>query len=221
MTASSPTDIAVELLRRIEDGPRRRALMLIIAGGSASGKGTVARALADALAPFVTRVVNMDRYFKPTAELPTYDSPRTDGPHPDWNQPDSFFHRKLVSDMRRWVESDGSGEDLLILEGILALHFAELRELAHLCLFVHTDADERIVRRIRRNMALRGMSFDEVADYYLESVRDRHLQYVEPTRKFADLVIPGGSRPAETAERGAALAAVARACKSYLSRSDR
>jgi uridine kinase len=209
-------DVADGVRQRFLAGGRRRPLVVIIAGGSASGKGTLARALAEAVRPASTCIVNMDRYFKPTAELPTYFSPRRSGPHPDWNQPDSFRHQELIADMRRWTQDGGASEDVLVLEGILALHFEGLRQLAHLSLFVHTDADERIVRRIRRNMTERGMTFDEVADYYLESVRDRHRQYVEPTRAFADLVIPGGSRPTETEARTAAVAAVAAACLAAL-----
>jgi len=207
------------LRRRMSRRGRRRPLFIIIAGGSAAGKGTVAEALADALEPLTTCTVNMDRYFKPTDQLPTYLSPRINGPHPDWNQPESFRHQELIGDVRRWVRDGAGDEDVLILEGILALHFAELREVAHLCLFIHTDADERIVRRARRNMAERGMTFDEVVDYYLESVRDRHLQFVEPTRAFADLVIPGGSRPTEAKERRQALLAVVGACRGVLDRS--
>ncbi len=206
------TDVEEHLRRRFASHGDGGPLVIIIAGGSASGKGTVARALTDDLEPFATRSVNMDRYFKPTDQLPTYYSPRINGPHPDWNQPDSFRYRELIAALRSWARDGAGGEDVLILEGILALHFAELRELAHLGLFIHTDADERIVRRLRRNMPERGMTFDEVADYYIESVRDRHLQFVQPTRAFADLVIPGGSRPTEAGERQRTLQAVVRAC---------
>jgi uridine kinase len=209
-------EVPERLRQRLRAAGRRRPLVVIIAGGSASGKGTLARALAEAVKPAATRIVNMDRYFKPAAELPTYFSLKRNGPHPDWNQPDSFRHQELITDMRRWTQDGACAENLLILEGILALHFEALRELAHLCLFVHTDADERIVRRIRRNMTERGSTFDEVADYYVESVRDRHLQYVEPTRAFADLVIPGGSRPKETEERTSAVAGLAAACLAVL-----
>jgi len=209
-------EAADRLRQRLSAAGRRQPLVVIIAGGSASGKGTLARALAEAVEPATTRIVNMDRYFKPAAELPTYFSSRRNGPHPDWNQPDSFRHQELIADMRRWTQDGACAEDVLILEGILALHFEALRELAHLSLFVHTDADERIVRRIRRNMTERGMGFDEVADYYVESVRDRHLQYVEPTRAFADLVIPGGSRPKDTEERTSAVAGLAAACLAAL-----
>ena len=210
------TDWHKQLLARFTHRDRRRPVFLVVAGGSASGKGTLARALASALEPLTTQVVNMDRYFKPSEELPTYHSPRLDRPHGDWNRPDSFHHRGLIADMRRLVLDGTGSEDVLILEGILALHFEELRDLAHLCLFVHTEADERIVRRLRRNMTERGMSFDEVADYYLESVRDRHLQYVEPTRRLADLVVPGGSRPRETQEREAMVAELAGRIKTAL-----
>jgi len=214
----APEEQKKELLRLLSTLPARRPIVIIVGGGSASGKGALARALAEALAPVTTRIVNMDRYFKLTDQLPTYHSSRTDGPHPDWNQPDSFRHQELINDMRRWALDGACAEDVLILEGILALHFDQLRELAHLCLFVHTEADERIVRRLRRNMTERGMPFDEVADYYVESVRDRHLQYVEPTRQLAHLVIPGGSRPEETAQREGLVKTIASVYKAALGR---
>ena len=202
------------LARRSGQGP----ILIIIGGGSAAGKGRIAHALAAALVPLSTRIVNMDRYFKPVAELPTYYSPRINAPHSDWNQPNSFRHQELVADMRGYLRDGATSEDVLILEGILALHFGELRQLADLSLFIHTEADERIVRRLRRNITARGMTFDEVADYYLESVRDRHLQFVEPTRLFADLVIPGGSRVEEEAQRKQLITRLADFLKAELSK---
>ena len=91
------TEFEGHLRRRLASRSCGGPLLIIIAGGSAAGKGTVARALADALEPLTTRTVNMDRYFKPTDQLPTYVSPRINGPHADWNQPDSFRHQELAA----------------------------------------------------------------------------------------------------------------------------
>ncbi|MFH1566709.1 MAG: hypothetical protein ABIL09_01830, partial [Gemmatimonadota bacterium] len=88
--------------------------------------------------------------------------------------------------------------EVLIVEGILVLHYEELRRRLDLALYVEADADERIVRRIRRNLA--RIAIDDIADYYLESVRHQHVRYNAPTRAHAHLVIPGGATDTPTRE---------------------
>jgi len=108
------------------------------------------------------------------------------------------------------------GLHVVILEGILVLYYPELRELMDIRCYVAADADERIVRRIRRNLAA-GLSLDDIADYYLESVRFQHSRYNAPTQRHADLVIPGGA--SQAGEREAATAAICRAiCPRFCSR---
>jgi uridine kinase len=89
--------------------------------------------------------------------------------------------------------------DVVVLEGILVLHDAELRDLMDLRLFVEAEADERIVRRIRRNVEA-GHDLDGICDFYLDSVRYRHREFCEPTRQHADVVLPGGAYERERTE---------------------
>ena len=163
----------------------RSCLFIGIGGGSASGKTTLANQMADFLAPLRVAVIHQDRFFKTNEEKPKYFSKIYNTDRPDYNRPDSFRVEEMIAFCREVRDAD-----VVILEGILTLHFAELRALMDLKIFVHADADERIVRRIRRNLP--KSSFDEIASYYIESVKYRHQELCEPTRLFADLVIEGG-----------------------------
>lgn len=163
----------------------RSHLFVGIGGGSASGKTTLAQQMAGLLDPLRVTVINQDRFFKPNEEKPKYYSKIYGKDRPDYNRPDSFRVEEMIAFCR-----GANDADVVILEGILTLHFPELRALMDLKIFVHGDADERIVRRIRRNLP--RSPFDEIANYYLESVRYRHLEFCEPTRHHSDLVIDGG-----------------------------
>lgn len=163
----------------------RSPFFIGIGGGSASGKTTLAQQMADLLAPLRVVVIHQDRFFKPNEEKPRYFSKIHRQERPDYNRPDSFRVEEMVVFCRETKEAD-----IVILEGILTLHFAELRDLMDLKVFVHADADERIIRRIRRNLS--RSSFDDIVHYYLESVRYRHREFCEPTRSFSDVVMEGG-----------------------------
>jgi uridine kinase len=164
------------------------AFVIGIGGGSASGKSKIAQELCGRLRPLRAKLINQDAYFHPPDLLPRHRG--SDGAHvwPDHNHPDSFDVSRLRSDL---LAARTSGDDVVIVEGILVLHYAELRGLMDLRLFVNASADERIVRRIRRNVA-RGYDLDEICAFYLDSVRYRHAEYCEPTRAYADIVVPGG-----------------------------
>jgi uridine kinase len=174
-----------------------------IGGGSASGKSTFATRLAESLSDLQVTLVGMDRYFR--QEKPVAVGPLSGREWPDFNQPGSFHLDRLVADL------DAMDGDVVILEGLMALVDEEVRRRLSIKLFVDAQADERIVRRLRRNMAERGLSFDEIADYYLDSVRYRHAQYVEPSRWHADLVINGAS------DTGLAVQAVAALIRGFAS----
>jgi len=173
-----------------------RAFVIGIGGGSASGKSTIAEELRARLAPRPVVVINQDKYFLPTEQLPRHTSPDGGRDWPDHNQPGSFDFPRLREDLR--AARGGEGE-VVILEGILVLHDPELRALMDLKLFVEAEADERIVRRIRRNVA-RGYDLDGICDFYLDSVRFRHAEFCAPTRAYADYVIPGGQDARSEAE---------------------
>ncbi|MFB3881838.1 MAG: uridine kinase [Armatimonadota bacterium] len=172
------------------------AYVIGIGGGSAAGKSATAEELQRRLAPLTVQVINQDRYFRKGDDLPTHLTP-SGRVWRDHNHPDSFDFARLRTEAGRAREG---GLDVLVIEGILVLHDPELRGLMDLKLFVNADPDERIVRRIRRNVA-RGASLDEVCDFYLDSVRYRHDQFCEPTRSHADLIIPGGVHEAEERDR--------------------
>lgn len=173
------------------------AFVIGIGGGSASGKSTIAERLRRRLQPLHVELINQDRYFHESDHLPRHASPDGARIWPDHNQPGSFDFARLRADLQE--VRDGCA-DVVIVEGILVLHDPELRALMDAKLFVDADPDERIVRRVRRNVA-RGYQLEEICEFYLDSVRYRHREYCEPTRAYADLVIPGGAYDHPQAER--------------------
>jgi len=218
MPGRGPEGIVEDLLDRwSERRGGRRHLFIGIGGGSASGKTTIAMRIADLLRPLRTEVVNQDRFFWPADRLPTYHSRRHGAPRPDYNRPDSFDCERMFAHCRAVGACADGSPDVFILEGILALYYPELRDLMDVKCYVAADADERIVRRLRRNMS--RSPFDEIAGYYLESVRHQHARYNAPTERHADLVIPGGS--AEEPERAAILTTLCDAIKRRASAAQR
>ena len=170
-----------------------------IGGGSASGKSTIARDIAGRLEPLSVEVMCQDRFFLPREDLPKYPSRLREEPWPDYNRPETVDLGRMMA----WCQGVDNA-DVVILEGILALYFPEARELMDLKLYVAADADERIVRRIRRNLPRSPLA--DITDYYLESVRYQHERYNAPTERWADLVIPGGMY--DEAERGLMLGCI-------------
>lgn len=172
----------------------KKTLVIGIAGGSASGKSTLAAKLAEIFEGLVkTKVINMDGYFKAPEERRMAAAPVTGKSYRDDNHPTSFSLDKLHADLTACIES---GEyELVILEGLLVLWDEEILNKLDLKLFVDCRPDERIVRRLRRNMTW-GLTFDEISNVYLDMVRYRHDEYVEPTKWRADMIV-NGSNPSE------------------------
>ena len=171
----------------------KRPFFIGMGGGSAAGKSTLAAVLAERLAPLRVEMIGQDRFFKRPEDMPKYYSGIHGDYRPAYNEPDSFKQEELFAYCR-----GVAGGKVVILEGILVLWFAELRALMDCKIYIDADADERIIRRIRRNMKSLA-DYDSITDYYLEAVRFQHEEYNAPTREYADMVIPGGM--AETAER--------------------
>lgn len=165
-----------------------------IAGGTASGKTTLAERLAATLQPLTARIYHMDRYFKDVR--PQTQAPLSGKWYEDHNHPDSFELTRLRQDLAEILKpsAGGAGQPpaIVIVEGLMTLQDEAVRGMLDLKIFVDAQADERIVRRLRRNMD-RGLSFDEIADFYLDSVRYRHQEFVEPSRWHADIVVNGSA----------------------------
>lgn len=162
-------------------------IIIGIAGGSASGKSTFTDTLANRLSDIRTAVFHMDSYFKSHDELPRSVSPVSGKVYADYNLPESFELQRLRDDLANVIDAD-----TVIVEGLFTLWDDTLCRLLDMKLFVDCRADERIVRRLRRNMTY-GMSFDEIAEVYLDLVRFRHDEFVEPSRSRADLIINGSA----------------------------
>lgn len=161
-----------------------------IAGGTASGKSTLARWLEGELADKNVKTFHMDDYFKPDSVRPRAAAHVTGKTYYDDNCPETIYADKLREDL---AQAAGQGYGVILVEGLFALWYDWLYEQLDLKIFIDCQADERIVRRLRRNMAERGLSFEEVAGVYLDMVRYRHEQYVEPTKWRADLILNGSA----------------------------
>lgn len=156
-----------------------------IAGGSASGKSTLASRLQEELSQYRVRLFAMDDYYLPEDRLPlvTLGNGKTCR---DYNSPASFDLAKLRQEICSCI---AEGEyDYLLVEGLLTLWDDALFALLDLRVFVDCPADIRIIRRLRRNMAW-GLSFEEIAEFYLALVRYRHEEFVAPSADRADLRI--------------------------------
>ncbi len=186
-------------------------LVIGIAGGTGSGKSTIARAIAQGLPPASVTVLDHDAYYRDRPDLSFEERAQLNYDHPEAletellvrhvatlkaGQPadvpayDFKTHRRLPNS-RRVLPTP-----VVIVEGILVLADAALREQLDIRLFVDTDADIRVFRRIRRDLEQRGRTFQSVRDQYYRTVRPMHLQFVEPSKRWADVIIPeGGDNP--------------------------
>lgn len=159
-----------------------------ITGGSCSGKTTLTQRLKDKLTAdgYSVRDMHMDAFFKnPT---PTSIAPFTGIEYPEHNHPDSFRMQEFYDAVD---EASKGSEDVLIIEGLLILYLEQIRSKLDLKLFVDLRSDERLIRRVKRFQRDRGQTLEEISDRFLDTVRYRHDEFVEPTRWHADLVING------------------------------
>lgn len=151
-------------------------MILGIAGGSASGKSTLAKKLAEATG---AAVLSMDSYYKPFEELP--EAVGRDGKlYKDYNCPEAFYTEKLLEDLAK-IQGD------VILEGLFILALPCLRERCDVKIFLDCPADIRILRRVKRNLGW-GLSLEEISEVYLALVRYRHEEHVSPSAVYADEV---------------------------------
>jgi uridine kinase len=164
-----------------------------IAGGSASGKTTLAQALARQLAPRTVEIISADRFFRrgePGA--PTFVSPTTGLGEFECNVPESVDNVRLIAAVRQLSENPHE-PDVVIVEGHMLLDNSETRAMCDLKIYVELDADVRALRRMLRDLTgVRGNADPSfIARYYLESARVGHEKYVEPSRVHADFIVRG------------------------------
>lgn len=157
------------------------AFVIGVCGASASGKSTFCEELARLLPDSVH--LSIDKFFKP--ELPTIISPLDGREYPDWNHPDSIDSDKA----RDYIENSLTGFRFILLDGALLFSIESLRELCDYKIFVTAAIETRIYRRIRRNITLKKQTIEQIADYYLKTVRYREAEFAIPSCKYADLMV--------------------------------
>jgi uridine kinase len=182
-------------------------ILIGIAGGSGSGKTLVAKRIFDELGSDKVIIIQQDSYYKDLSHLTLEERKKQNFDHPD-----AFDQQFLISQLKdllrgksidqpvydykihsRKKETRRIGEHVIIvLEGILILHDPELRSLMDIKVYVDTDDDVRLIRRIRRDVTERSRSLDSILEQYENSVRPMQLQFVEPTKRYADIIIPEG-----------------------------
>lgn len=187
----------------------RPPLVLGIAGGSGSGKSTIARAVLEALPPGSGVMLQQDNYYRSQAHLPEEQRASVNYDHPDALELDLLIQhldalrtgQSILRPTYDFTVHDRLVEGLhvapaaiIVVEGILVLADERLRSRFEVKLYVDTDPDIRVMRRIRRDLDQRGRTFAQVRKQYYESVRPMHLAFVEPSKRFADIVIPEGGQ---------------------------
>lgn len=163
----------------------KKPYTIAISGGTCSGKSTLAKALSESFGEYKLCIINMDSFFK--KDVPVVTAPITKKLYKEHNHPDTLNKPDLFAAINKALSED---YDILIIEGLFALYFDEIKSVADLKVFVDLQSDERLVRRIKRFQSY-GESFDEITQRYLDTVRFRHNELVEPTRWFADIVVNG------------------------------
>lgn len=183
-----------------------QTMIIGVAGGTGSGKTTITRRLIKELGDNIS-VVNHDNYYKAHDEL-TYEQ-RT---HLNYDHPDAFETELMIEDLKKLKSGESifcpvydftvhnrsndtvevKPNPVVIVEGILILQNPELVSMLDIKIFVDTDADVRIIRRILRDVKSRGRSLDSVTTQYLETVKPMHEQFVEPSKRNADIIVLEG-----------------------------
>ena len=180
-------------------------LIIGIAGGTGCGKTTVVEQIIAQLPVDEVCVISQDSYYKDTSDLSYQERVKINFDHPnsiDFNL--LLQHLKALRDgasfeqpVYSFVEHNRTGETItthpkkvVIVEGILILTQPEIRAMFDVNVFVHADSDERLIRRLKRDISERGRNIDEVLTRYQTTLKPMHQQFIEPTKEFADIIIP-------------------------------
>jgi uridine kinase len=188
-----------------------KPLIIGIAGGSGSGKSTVARNVAEHLTTSSVAFIDMDAYYKNFTALSLDERRKL-----NWDHPDAFDYDLLcshlnalsmreaiekpeydfVTHLRRAEPTRVEPADVVVIDGILLFVDERVRELCDVKVFVDAEADIRLIRRIERDTHVRGRPLDEIIEQYLSTVQPMHLQFVEPSKRYADVIVPRGGHNA-------------------------
>jgi len=180
-------------------------LIIGIAGGTGSGKTTVVNQIINELPPDEVGVISQDSYYKNTSHLSFDERVKINFDHPQ-----AIDFELLVSHLKElkkgnaieqpvysFLEHNRTNETLItvpkhvmIVEGILILTHPEIRKMFDIKIYVHADSDERLIRRLKRDIAERGRDLEEVLTRYQTTLKPMHQQFIEPTKEYADIIIP-------------------------------
>ena len=189
------------------DWPGERPFVIGVAGGSGSGKTTISTSIVDQVGPERVVLINHDAYYRHRPDISYEERTRVNYDHPDsletelllshietliggrpFQQPIYDFSRHLRLPETAIVHP----RPVVLIEGILILVDPGLRAIMDLRVFVDTDPDVRVLRRVERDMRERGRSFASIVKQYHTTVRPMHLRFVEPSKRYADVIIPEG-----------------------------
>jgi uridine kinase len=186
-------------------------IVIGVAGGSGSGKTTVVRRIIESIGSEQVALLDHDRYYRDRNDLRLEERAALNYDHPDALETDLLVHH--VHELRAGRAVEVPTYDFtrharlavpdvvpprraIIIEGILIFSDASLRALMDIKVFVDTDADTRFIRRLQRDVAERGRTMESVIDQYQSTVKPMHLEFVEPSKRYADLILPQGGHNA-------------------------
>ncbi len=185
----------------------KRPITIGVAGGTGSGKTTVATQILERVGSHHIAYLPHDAYYKDLKNMPLDERRQVNFDHPDsldthilienvkqlqQNQPTSVPVYDFTQHVRAQDTMAVMAQPIILVEGILIFVEPELRELLDIKIFVDTDADIRFIRRLKRDISERGRTAESVIEQYLSTVRPMHLKFVEPTKRYADVIIPEG-----------------------------
>jgi uridine kinase len=183
----------------------RKPVIIAVAGGSASGKTTVVNKIIDGFDKEKVTVIKHDDYYKDQTEMTMEERYKVNYDHPFSLDNDLMYEQVLdlikgetitkptydfENHNRSSVVEQVSPTDIVILEGILIMEDARIRDLCDIKLYVTADDDLRFIRRLERDMAERGRTMESVVNQYLNTVKPMHFAFVKPTKRYADIIIP-------------------------------
>lgn len=186
---------------------KSKPIIVGVTGGSGSGKSSVSKQILKTFSEMSVLVLAQDNYYKDQSHIPFEERLATNYDHPFAFDNDLYLEhiRSIIEGQSidvpvyDFVHHTRSKElrhepsrDVLILEGILIFDNPEIRELCDIKVFVDTDDDIRLARRIQRDVLQRGRSIESVLDQYMQVVKPMHLQFTEPTKRYADIIVPEG-----------------------------